>query len=96
MCQRSLFLLGDNKHFFLSFKYRSCLLDLLAFFSLRFDGVYFKVEYTFLLSKCWEIWQEKKVLLLAIFIDFFFFLEAIFDFLLISFFSFTLHALNVL
>lgn len=71
MCQRSLFLLGDNKHFFLSFKYRSCLLDLLAFFSFRFDGVYFKVENTFLLSKCWEIWQEKKFLL-SFFIDFFF------------------------
>ena len=47
MCQRSLFLLGDNKHFFLSFKYRSCLLDLLAFLSFRFDGVYFKVENIF-------------------------------------------------
>jgi len=84
-----------NTFFFLLSTEVACLIFLL-FFSLRFDGVYFKVEYTFLLSKCWEIWQEKKVLLLAIFIDFFFFLEAIFDFLLISFFSFTLHALNVL
>lgn len=91
MCQRSLFLLGDNKHFFLSFKYRSCLLDLLAFFSFRFDGVYFKVEKSFLLSKCWEIWQEKKVLLF-VFSLISFFLEANFDFWIFFWFRFFFYA----
>ena len=67
-----------NTFFFLLSTEVACLIFLL-FFSLRFDGVYFKVEYTFLLSKCWEIWQEKKFLLSSFFIDFFF-LEANFGF----------------
>ena len=61
MCQRSLFLLIDNKHFFLSLSTEVACLMFLLFFSFRFDGVYFKVKKSFLLSKCWEIWQREKV-----------------------------------
>jgi len=81
MCQRSLFLLGDNKHFFLSFKYRSCLLDVLAYFflSFRFDGVYFKVENLFFCQNVGKYDKRKRFYFLVFFIDFFF-LEANFDF----------------
>ena len=88
MCQRSLFLLGDNKHFFLSFKYRSCLLDLLAFFSFRFDGVYFKVENIFFCQNV-GIYDKRKRIYFLFFsssISFFSKQILILDFLLISFF----------
>lgn len=87
MCQRSLFLLGDNKHFFLSFKYRSCLLDLLAFFSFRFDGVYFKVENIFFCQNVGK--YDKRRRFYFLFFHWFLFFSKqilILDFLLISFF----------
>ena len=80
MCQRSLFLLGDNKHFFLLSTEVACLMFLLIFFSFRFDGVYFKVENIFFCQNVGKYDKRKS------FYFHFSFLEANFDFLLISFF----------